>query len=91
VGGGGSLRDLDLVVVVVEEIELCVRRSAVSLGGSGNGLRCLSGVLLVDFETLGVCSESDELSLSSRPNGDCCNDSILVVLGWSSERESSGM
>ena len=91
--GGSDLLVRDLVVVV-EEIELCERRSLVSLGGFGSGLRCDSsnplGVLL-KFETFGICSESDELSLSSRPNGDCCGESMLVVIDWSRERESSGL
>jgi hypothetical protein len=87
--GGSDLLVRDLVVVV--EIELCERRRLVSLGGFGRGLRCDSsdplGVLLADFETFCICSESDELSLSSRPNGDCCGESMLVVVGR--ERESS--
>ena len=83
-GVGGS--DLKVrALVVVEGDELCVRRSAESLGGFGNGLRCASDPLgvLVDFITFG-----GELSFLSRPYGDCCG--MLVVVDWSSGRESSG-
>jgi hypothetical protein len=86
-GVGGS--DLKLrVLVVVEKVELCVRRSADSLGGFGNGLRYDSDPLgiLVDFETF-----EGELSLLSRPNGDCCGEWMLVVVGWSSDRVSPGL
>ena len=66
--GGSDLKVRDLV----EEIVLCVRRSADSLGGFGNGLRCGSDPLgvLVDIETFDSCSES-KLSLLSRPYGSC--------------------
>ena len=66
-GGSG------LIVRVLEGIELFVRRSADSLGGFGNGLRYDSDPLRVsvDCEAFGCCSD-DELSLLSRPNGDCC-------------------
>jgi hypothetical protein len=87
-GVGGS--DLKVrVLVVVEGDELCVRRSPDSLGGFGNGLRCASDPLgvLMNFETFGEFG--GELSLLSRPNGDCCG--MLIVVDWSNGRESSGL
>ena len=90
-GVGGS--DLKVrVLVAIEGAELCVRRSADSLGGFGNGLRYDSDPLgsLVDFETFDECSER-QLSLFLRPNGDCCGERKLVVVARSSERESSGL
>jgi len=70
--GGSDLEAPVLVAVAAEGAELCVRRSADSLGGFGNGLRYDSDPLgvLVDFETFGSCSEG-KLSLLSRPKG-CC-------------------
>jgi len=71
--GGSDLNERDLAAV--ERIELCVRRSAASLGGFGNGLRYDSDSLgvLVDFGTFGSCSEG-KLSLLSRLNGGCCGE-----------------
>lgn len=70
--GGSDLKERDLVAV--DGIELCVRRSADSLGGFGNGLRCDSeppGVIEVFESSGGSEGKIGKLSLISRSNGIC--------------------